>query len=395
MNDSNNLRPFTQPHGHDKQTQHSHGQQAIPPHGQQALHPFDHQAISPHGQQALHTHGQHVIHPHGQQAIHPHGQHLTHPHGYGHPFPSPHNQPIPHPLPPQSRMMIGQWGRFDQRKHDRDFRKNFHGVEASQIALESDIHALRLLSEREAFRLGIHFPLRLNQWRLRDPLFMSANEREREESYLYMEREFRYAAGLNPEYILIHYPKPVLLDIRVDWSSWRFADASEFRYDSTCSFDEFSEQSEVFFEWLSGKGFEFGFVPVIELDAVNRYIHGTDFLERMLARFENLRLCLDIGRIHLQDRLDPSFSGPDLVRRFARHAHLIHLWNGRVETNGAGGHHPALPELRTQDGWADVEGYLRLVAQENNHCRILFEHNSSLIDDNQLENCYRWVESLI
>ncbi|SHI46363.1 hypothetical protein [Lutispora thermophila] len=83
---------------------------------------------------------------------------------------------------------------------------------------------------------------------------------------------------------------------------------------------------------------------------------------------------LDIGRIHLQDKLDRNFDGLTFTKKFAKHAEVIHLWNVKVTTNLENSYYPALSHLLPEEGWADVEAYLSIIGKENITCNILFEH---------------------
>ncbi len=57
------------------------------------------------------------------------------------------------------RFMIGQFGRYNDDKHKRDFRHNFFGVEACLLEEKSDIERLIAVANDEKFNIGIHFPL--------------------------------------------------------------------------------------------------------------------------------------------------------------------------------------------------------------------------------------------
>lgn len=80
------------------------------------------------------------------------------------------------------------------------------------------------------------------------PQYLSKDNTTYDESINYMENEFKRAEELNPNYILLHYPKPVILDDNVDWSSWRFYDDTEYYYESEISYRFFQERSRNFFK---------------------------------------------------------------------------------------------------------------------------------------------------
>jgi len=289
------------------------------------------------------------------------------------------------------RLMIGHHGFFDEKKQQRDFREDFFGVEACLMKESSSIGKLMALIKYGNVDFGVHFPLRADGWRLRDPQYLSKNEMVLKDTYAYMEKELAFISTLKPYYVLMHYPKPVILSRSADWTNWRFADDTEYYFEEDYTFTEFCEKSEAFFVYFSDIGKKYNFIPVLEFDALNKYVYETDFLEKQLKKHPRIRVCLDIGRLHLQDRIDPCFDSFDITRRFAQFAEVIHLWNVRVDTNVENSHYPALSELNPADGWADVEKYLSIIGNYNQHCKILFEHRSDLISEESLESCYRWI----
>ncbi|GAB1528946.1 hypothetical protein YSY22_03680 [Brevibacillus formosus] len=58
-------------------------------------------------------------------------------------------------------------------------------------------------------------------------------------------------------------------------------------------------------------------------------------------------------------------------------------------------HFPVLPEWKPEEGWAPIEDYLTIIRKENPHVKIMFEHRSDQVTDEQLERCYRWVKDLL
>lgn len=290
------------------------------------------------------------------------------------------------------RFLIGQFEKFDTEKQKRDFRDYFWGIEATQMKSYEELENLKENIKERKLNVGIHFPLLNNQWRLRDPQYLSKDSKTFEESISYIESEIKRAQEINPDYILIHYPKPVILEDKVDWSFWRFYDNTEYYYESEISYDFFEDKSKKFFEVYSKQGEKYNFVPLIELDALNRYIYDTDLLERLLEKYPNVRVCLDFGRIHMQECNDSNFDGIDIIRRFGKYTYLVHLWNAKI---GANGHYPALRSLRVEEGWGDMRKYFSALNEVNHQYKVLFEHRPDLINDEELEECYQWVGELI
>lgn len=293
------------------------------------------------------------------------------------------------------RFMIGLYGGFDEKKYRRDFRKSFYGIEACLFETEEDVAKLACESKQRGFRIGIHFPFRRNDSRLRDALFLSQDDEVRKEAYEAIERELTGIFELQPEYILFHYPKPVILDDRVSWDNWRFADRREHVRESEYSLDEFAMRSEQLFEWLSAKASQHDFTPVLEFDALNRYVYEGSFLPLLLERYPRIKLCLDTARLHAQEMIDPYFDAGNVLRTYAKYAKTVHLSNIKIAGSAEYHHYPALPDCRPEDGWAPIEDYLEIIRRENPEVTILFEHRSDWITDEQLETCYRWIERIM
>lgn len=114
-----------------------------------------------------------------------------------------------------------------------------------------------------------------------------------------------------------------------------------------------------------------------------------------MIRYPRIKLCLDTARLFLQDKLDPYFDARAILRKFTRYAGLIHLSNVQVNDSVHNSHNPVLPELSPQDGWAPIEDYLRIIREENSDVKIMFEHRSDLISEEQLQRCYLWVDGIL
>lgn len=290
------------------------------------------------------------------------------------------------------RFMIGQFDKFDINRQNRDFRDYFFGIEVHQMESLDELQILKENIKNRNLKIGIHFPLLKNQWRARDPQYLSKDNRTYEESINYMDSEFARAEEFNPDYILLHYPKPVILDDNVDWSSWRFSDDTEYYYESEISYEYFEERSRNFFKALSEQGKKYNFTPVLELDGLNKYVYESNLLEDLLEEYPNIKLCLDFGRIHIQDYTDDNFSGLDIIKKFGKYTHLVHLWNAKVDETG---HYPALKSLKVEEGWGDMESYFKVLNEVNDNYKVLFEHKSHLISDVELEECYQWTSELV
>jgi len=294
------------------------------------------------------------------------------------------------------RFVIGQHGGFDWHKYERDFKPAFFGIEACLFADEDGIRTLVQEARTKNFDIGIHYPLRPRQGLLRDALFMDLDEQTRQHAYAEITGELEYLRSVKPSYVLFHYPKPVILDDRVCWERWRFSDPRDYVYESQYPIEAFIERSEELFSWLSRKSEEYSFTPVLELDACNRYVYDTLIVEDLLKKYPRIRLCLDTGRLYVQECIDPYFDARKVLKKYAKYAESIHLWTmQRKGEELKHNHHPALPECLPEDGWAPIESYLQIIRSENPDVKIVFEHRSEQLRDEELERCYRWVEQIL
>lgn len=291
--------------------------------------------------------------------------------------------------------MIGMYGGYDYKKFQRDFRKEFYGIEACLFQTEQDIDNLIQEAKSNGFSYGIHFPLRAWTSQLRDPQFLSLDKQVKTYAYNIIEEELMYfkRKGIEPKYILFHFPKPVIIRDDFDLNRWRFCDRSEYTYETEYSFSEFKEKSEELFKWLTEKGEEYTFIPILEFDALNKYICDEDYIENLLNKYNKIKLCLDLGRLHLQKGIETGFSDIDIIRRFSKYAEEIHLSNIRVGEEIEHPHYPTLPDLKEEVGWAPIKEYLKIIREENPRVKILFEHRSDLITDEELELCYQWISN--
>jgi hypothetical protein len=185
------------------------------------------------------------------------------------------------------------------------------------------------------------------------------------------------------------------LDDRVDWSRWRFGDSSEYVYESCYAYEDLKEKSEYLFRWLTEKSEEYEFTPVLELDALNKYIYESTFLDELLQEYPKVKLCLDTGRLHYQAAIDPNFHAEDIIRRFAKYTEVVHLWNVKVTDKVEYNHYPVLPWLDPAEGWGPIGRYLEIIREENKNCLMMFEHRSDMLTDEELDECYKWVDDIM
>lgn len=296
-----------------------------------------------------------------------------------------------------TKYMIGMYEKFDEHKYNRDFKNYFYGIEACLLENDIEINKLIDYSRHYNFRYGIHFPLIKDNSKIRDAFFLSLDNNIRKDAFNYIENQLRYmkSTNLTPEYILFHYPKPVILKNDFDLSDWRFYDDLEYVYEDSYSLNKLKTQSESLFEYLNNLSIEYNFMPILEFDALNKYVLEDDFLIKLLNKYSRIKLCLDTGRIHLQHMIDNDFDDIKLIKKYAKYTAEVHLWNVKVNENTTNSHYPVLSNLKEEEGWAPIEKYLNIISKENKNLIVMFEHKSELVTDEELDNCYSWINSIL
>jgi sugar phosphate isomerase/epimerase len=123
----------------------------------------------------------------------------------------------------------------------------------------------------------------------------------------------------------------------------------------------------------------------------------TDLIARLLDRYSNVKVCLDTARLYLQDRLDPHFDAKKVIATYAKYAELIHLSNMQIDGSNrvVQKRQPVRPSLKPEDGWAPIADYIGIISRQNDKVKIMFEHRSDRVTDEELAECYDWVDVLL
>jgi sugar phosphate isomerase/epimerase len=285
-------------------------------------------------------------------------------------------------------------GTVDRQRFEREFRPGFAGAEICYLSSwDEAVASVEYLKER-GLCFGIHFPLVRNRY---DgvgvhPMIVDANEPRREHDLLIIGQALREAAELGADYLLVHYPKPAVLDTALDWSDWRFPQPGEALPSDQVDLTAYESIARATFVRLGELAATAGVRLVLEHDILHPLFYRS-LLRELFAeqgRQPGLGLCIDTGRLHLQESTDPGFSGVALIEALRPWITNVHLWTARVGENRLGGHHPLLPELQKANGWGPMAEYLDALATVP-EATVLFEHRSALVTPQQLDECYDWV----
>lgn len=291
-----------------------------------------------------------------------------------------------------NNFLIGMYKKFDENKYNRDFRPVFFGVEACMFPSEQEVDVLVQKAKEDGFRFGVHYPLIKKDTAYRDPFLIALDAEERRWAWKAFENETAYVSEKGAAYILTHFPKPVLVNRSLDLQYWRFAGEKEWMFADEYPLELLKENLSSMFERLQNISVKYNIQVVLENDAMPTVLTKSRLLADLLERFDKIKVCLDIGKLHLQEVIDPSFNALEFTEIMAPYTYLIHLWNTTPAQNKAGGHYPVLPWQNPSEGWADIKGFIEIIKGTNSNVKVLFEHMSDLVNDEELNECYRFIE---
>jgi sugar phosphate isomerase/epimerase len=285
---------------------------------------------------------------------------------------------------------IGMHEEFDSKKYDRDFHKMIKGIEFCNFTNENEMIKAWELSVIDDFKIGIHFPFLKENYKYRDPFISSTCQIEREEAFYAVEKELRQAAKMNAEYLLIHFPKPMILDLSHAWEKACTQDY-EVIDEKDAEYHTVYELAEYAISRLHKLSKEYEVDVILELDLINKWFYETDLLEHLLSKYDGVKLCLDSARLHVIEKIDPSFDSIEFAKKVSRFTSNLHLSNVQVKDTLYHRHHPVFPINKIEDGWSDVEAFLNVFKGHKQIQRVLFEHQSTRISELELKSCYEFV----
>ena len=297
----------------------------------------------------------------------------------------------------QAKFMTGIYGAFNRAKTTREMRPGFHGFEVSCLQGTGEAKEVTDYACGNGLAMGVHFPL------IRDaypavglhPWLTSRDEHIRRAGFEAINRDLDAANAIGAEYLVVHYPKPAVIDCNLSWIDWRFVQQGEAIDERTTSPAEQEDLSLAAFDRLSQLASQSRVRLAIEHDVLN-FMHygplngGAALLPRLFRQHPDLGLCVDTGRLHLLESTDTDFDALGFTSLMLPYITNVHLWTAKLGTNRFGGHHPLHPNLKEADGWGNMRGLLQILASLGN-AYVMFEHRADLITAKQLDECYSWV----
>ena len=282
--------------------------------------------------------------------------------------------------------LIGMHCKFDDIKYKRDYTSRISGIEFCNFNERKEIERMLEIAKEDNFKVGIHFPLKKTSYKYRDPLLLSPNKDEVLEAFEAIEKEIKYASEIEAEYLLIHFPKPMVIDETLSWDKCRFSHEDE-------TIEAFKNQCNLVFKKLSELSTEYKIQIVLEIEMLNKYFYHGELLKELLEQYSDIKLCLDSARIHVLSSIDNNFDYKTFIKQMTKYTYLLHISNIKVTDIIENGHHPALIKLNKEDGWSDIGEFLNIISSENKDIKVLFEHRSDILTDGELSECYEWIMS--
>ncbi len=288
---------------------------------------------------------------------------------------------------------IGMHCRFDDIKYKRDYTSRISGIEFCNFNDQKEIQRMLEIAKKDNFKIGVHFPLKKSSYKYRDPLLLSLDKDEVLEAFKAVENEIKYASEIGAEYLLLHFPKPMVIDERLNWEKCKVSHKDETIGEEEYEFEEFKNQCQYTFKKLSELSKKYKIQIVLEIEMLNRYLYQGKLLKDLLEEYSDLKLCLDSARIHVLSNIDYNFDYKTFIKEMAKYTYLLHISNIKVTDVIDNGHHPALMKLNTRDGWSNIGEFLNIISSENKDVKVLFEHRSDILTEDELNECYDWVMS--
>lgn len=291
-----------------------------------------------------------------------------------------------------TEFFIGMHYHFDFTKYQRDYvSTEFTGIEFCNFSSSEDINEIADFTKANNIKVGIHFPLNRKSYKYRDPHLLSLDEQERREAMEALITEIGVAKIINAEYILIHFPKPMILDKHLNWDICNFTIADNPIDEEEYPFELFKKNTFDLMCHLTQLSEESGIQIVLEIELLNKYLYQGEYLQELLSQFTKIKICLDSTRLNVQSKIDKNFDCMKFVKEMAPYTYLVHLSNIKVNEIIEHGHHPVLKRLDIDSGWFDIDTFLSIIAENTKDIKILYEHRSDIISDKELSECYEWV----
>ncbi|MBN2795204.1 MAG: hypothetical protein JXR88_07345 [Clostridia bacterium] len=288
---------------------------------------------------------------------------------------------------------IGMHEFFDAEKLKRDWKPHFAGIECCNLENKEEWHKLLKVADERNLQIGVHYPLFKNADHERDPLLNTSDESTRHISLIAIEQLMGQLSHNPISYLLVHFPKPMILDEHLPWHHARFPE-HHFKSSKDMSYGEFYALAYEIVSKLDILSSIYNIPILLELELINHYIYDSDILKSLLKTFKNVSLCVDTARMHIIEQIDENFDAVSFIKKHSEFISHIHLSNLCFVEGIKEHHYPALKRLNPIKGWGNLECMLK-ACRNNKAQSLLFEHDSSKVSVDELDSIYDWVDKVL
>ncbi|WMM23949.1 helix-turn-helix domain-containing protein [Tissierella sp. MB52-C2] len=206
--------------------------------------------------------------------------------------------------------------RTDSKEHwnkQLNYLKNSR-IEFCNFDEQEEIQRMLRIAREDNFKIGIHFPLNKSSYKYRDPLLLSLDKDEVMEAFEAVENEVKYASEIGAEYLLVHFPKSMVVDEELNWRKCKFSHEGETIGEKAYGFREFKNQCNYIFRGLSELSKKYKIQIVLEIEMLNKYLYQGKLLKDLLEEYSDLKLCLDSARLHVLANIDSKFDYRNFIK---------------------------------------------------------------------------------
>lgn len=288
--------------------------------------------------------------------------------------------------------LIGMHEFIDHDKYSRDFKDSIGGIEFCNFPDDEAAYQAVRFAKTKKTDFAVHFPISKTSYKFRDPHLTSHIIKEQDEAFEAIAKECSFAKEHGAIYLLIHFPKPIVLPKTGEFDGIGVP-KDDYIYDDAVDYATFAKQCDRAIRFLSNLGEHYDMQIVLELDLMLPWLYETSLLEMLLVKFPNVKLCIDLARLHVQESMDKNFDATSFIKRYSPFTYVVHVSNIRVTHKLHERHYPALENVYEGEGWGNLTPMLEAFGTKPEH--VLFEHKSDHLKEGELSSCYDYVMSHI
>lgn len=275
-------------------------------------------------------------------------------------------------------------------------RTAWRGAELGFLDTFADVWGAVSEAEFHEWIIGVHHPL----YQQGGPAWCRFFDRDpavREQALEQAASSAQSARRIGARYILFHFPWPGFAAEGVDYAclGWHGTDRREDLSEWTES--ALFEVSLRAFEHLAQVQDRQEIGVVLELDGPNPYFFAGEMYSRLFARYPDLSLCIDTGRLGLLARThgqDPL----ELCRRWLPWARHLHLHTSMWDEQGRFKNHLPTSGSHRADRWPQVTpaaDMAEMVLAAQPRCTVVLEHDPRSVTPAELETAHAWAGALV